>query len=561
VRRLTSLNKELGRQEKDYGLLVKKQSQLETEVAKLTERETRAKGARDQAERVLNELSQRHSAQELRKHLTTGARCPVCEQIVARVPKGTAAATLESARADHELRRESWQDARDALTTARSEQRGIPKHLDLAKSSCAGIRRQIADIAAKAEAVLGKVPEAEAVSRLSVLAETLGAAETDCLKKEDSAANASEAAADAKDTLVEFQRQQSALSEHLTSLAKQSDVAERKCERLLAKLGDAGDLAKIDAGLRAQENGKRRRAQIAKEILAAQEAMRRAEGKQVTNVNLIAGLEGQLKSLVKAIANVTSTVSRLEEKLTGKVPGIIVTQGADEADRIEAHLTRLRTSAAEARQLLNQKKLYLEQLLIRIAESQRKRERSEVLDRSIGLFNQLGTLLKADQFIRFILEGAFEVLCNAGTVQLEILSQGRYSFSSDRDEFYVVDHWNADERRSVQTLSGGESFLASLALALALTASISEFSAEAGIRRLDALFLDEGFSTLDAETLNVAIDALQALQEGDRMIGVISHVADLAERLPSRINVVKNVSGSVVVRESGYMRERTGVFI
>jgi len=98
-------------------------------------------------------------------------------------------------------------------------------------------------------------------------------------------------------------------------------------------------------------------------------------------------------------------------------------------------------------------------------------------------------------------------------------------------------------------------------LALALTASISEFSAEAGIRKLDALFLDEGFSTLDAETLNVAIDALQALQEGDRMIGVISHVADLAERLPSRINVVKNVSGSVVVRESGYMRERTGVFI
>ena len=152
VQRLTGLNKELGRQEKDYGLLVKKQSQLETEIAKLAERETRAKGARAEAERLLNELSQRHSAQELRKHLTTGARCPVCEQIVARVPKGKAAATLESARADHELRRESWQDARDALTTARSELRGIPKQLDLVKSSCASIRQQVAHIAAKAAA-------------------------------------------------------------------------------------------------------------------------------------------------------------------------------------------------------------------------------------------------------------------------------------------------------------------------------------------------------------------------------------------------------------------------
>ena len=59
-------------------------------------------------------------------------------------------------------------------------------------------------------------------------------------------------------------------------------------------------------------------------------------------------------------------------------------------------------------------------------------------------------------------------------------------------------------------------------------------------------FLDEGFSTLDAETLNVAVEAIQALQQGDRMIAVISHVTDLAERLPSRIQVLKGVSGSEI---------------
>jgi exonuclease SbcC len=66
---------------------------------------------------------------------------------------------------------------------------------------------------------------------------------------------------------------------------------------------------------------------------------------------------------------------------------------------------------------------------------------------------------------------------------------------------------------------------------------------------LDALFLDEGFSTLDAETLNVAIEAVQTLQQGDRMIGVISHVTDLADRLPGRIQIIKGVSGSEIKME------------
>jgi len=124
------------------------------------------------------------------------------------------------------------------------------------------------------------------------------------------------------------------------------------------------------------------------------------------------------------------------------------------------------------------------------------------------------------------------------------LSQGRYSFHTEGNEFQVVDHWNADDRRSVRTLSGGESFLASLALALALSSSVSQFADGGGSFKLDALFLDEGFSTLDSETLNVAVEAIQALQQGDRMIAVISHVVDLAERLPTRIQVLKGVSGS-----------------
>jgi exonuclease SbcC len=178
-----------------------------------------------------------------------------------------------------------------------------------------------------------------------------------------------------------------------------------------------------------------------------------------------------------------------------------------------------------------------------MAEAEKKRIRVADLEHSALVYGQLGTLLRADQFIRFILEDAFQLLSDEGARQLLALSQGRYSFHTEGNEFQVVDHWNVDERRSVRTLSGGESFLASLAFALALSASVSQFS-DAGPFNLEALFLDEGFSTLDAETPNVAIEAVQALQQGDRMIGVISHVTDLAERLPGRIQIIKGISGS-----------------
>jgi exonuclease SbcC len=94
--------------------------------------------------------------------------------------------------------------------------------------------------------------------------------------------------------------------------------------------------------------------------------------------------------------------------------------------------------------------------------------------------------------------------------------------------------------RSARTLSGGETFIASLALALALSDTL------AGHTALGALFLDEGFGTLDAETLDAVTGVLQALTANGRMVGVISHVAALTERLPARLLVHKGVEGSSV---------------
>ena len=106
-------------------------------------------------------------------------------------------------------------------------------------------------------------------------------------------------------------------------------------------------------------------------------------------------------------------------------------------------------------------------------------------------------------------------------------------------ELDIVDHINATER-SINTLSGGEAFLASLSLALGLS---DEVQMSTGIH-LDTLFVDEGFGSLDSEALSKAYQTLAGLTEGNRLVGIISHVAELKERIDRQIVVTKDPDGS-----------------
>jgi exonuclease SbcC len=166
------------------------------------------------------------------------------------------------------------------------------------------------------------------------------------------------------------------------------------------------------------------------------------------------------------------------------------------------------------------------------------------LDHRAQVFKQLAQELRADRLIAFLQAEALQVLAAAGSDRLLGLSGGRYRLVCKQDEFSVVDTWNGDEERSVRTLSGGETFLASLALALALADQVRSLSVVEQAR-LDSLFLDEGFGTLDAETLQVVVDAIERLAGDGRLVGVVTHVRELAEQFP-RLEVEKSPSGSSV---------------
>ena len=182
-----------------------------------------------------------------------------------------------------------------------------------------------------------------------------------------------------------------------------------------------------------------------------------------------------------------------------------------------------------------------------VAEAERLRAERTAATEQHQVADMLASHLAANRFEKWLLDEALQQLVATASTLLLDLSAGAYALTVDGRSggFGVVDHTHAAQVRSARTLSGGETFLASLALALALADQVAGL-ASSGSARLESLFLDEGFGTLDPDTLDVVATALDELGARGRMVGVVTHVRELAERLPVRFEVRK-VGGSAVV--------------
>ncbi|HEV3472708.1 MAG TPA: SMC family ATPase, partial [Actinomycetota bacterium] len=172
------------------------------------------------------------------------------------------------------------------------------------------------------------------------------------------------------------------------------------------------------------------------------------------------------------------------------------------------------------------------------------------LQRRHDLANSLASHLSARGFEKWLVNEAVRRLVIGASEILGELSGDQYALTiDDAGNFLVIDHHNADEQRLARTLSGGETFLASLSLALALADQLAELAAQ-GAARLDAIFLDEGFGTLDPETLDTVAATVENLAARGRMVGVVTHVRELAERVPVQFRVKKDPRGSTIERVS-----------
>jgi exonuclease SbcC len=226
------------------------------------------------------------------------------------------------------------------------------------------------------------------------------------------------------------------------------------------------------------------------------------------------------------------------------------------AERTAALADRRTRDAASARDAADRRCAELDRLSARSAAGARQlaplREEYDRVARLAAL--TAGTSADNERKMRlesYVLAARLEQVAAAATVRLRRMSSGRYTLVHSADRagrgrsglgLHVVDAWTGRERDTA-TLSGGETFFASLALALGLADVVTD---EAGGVRLDTLFIDEGFGSLDDQTLDEVLDVLDSLRERDRSVGIVSHVADLRRRIHAQLEVVKGRAGSAV---------------
>lgn len=158
----------------------------------------------------------------------------------------------------------------------------------------------------------------------------------------------------------------------------------------------------------------------------------------------------------------------------------------------------------------------------------------------------LGTHLRANNFEAWLLEEAMEVLIDGANQLLGELSGGSYSLQVKDSQFEVVDHRNAQLTRTTRSLSGGEIFLVALSLALSMAEQLAALTGMSS--RLESVFLDEGFGSLDQESLDVVATVLDELVGRGRTVGIVTHVRELAERMPIRFEVVKGPETASIVK-------------
>ncbi|MGN7939288.1 AAA family ATPase [Metabacillus sp. 22489] len=255
-------------------------------------------------------------------------------------------------------------------------------------------------------------------------------------------------------------------------------------------------------------------------------------------------MKNELEKFTDKMKQLTSDLNRIAEKLQDK-------QLTNEAwEQIQLLKKEVKEQVDEAVANKGAASEALQELLKKHDRYVEIERQQKALDEMLEKLEKLQTVFKGNSFVEYVAEEQLVQVSRDASERLRTLTRGRYAIEVDSQGGFIMrDDANGGVRRPVSTLSGGETFLTSLALALSLSTQIQL----RGEYPLQFFFLDEGFGTLDVELLDTVISALEKLQAQNLSVGVISHVAELRARLPKKLIVVPaepSGKGSTVYLES-----------
>jgi exonuclease SbcC len=442
-----------------------------------------AESALEATQAQLKTLEIEHRAEDLAQRLVVGEPCPVCQQVVKDLPKHHAPKALTAAQKGVQTAMNTAKAARDALSAATVGCAEVNGTISALEQEKRGLDARI-----KAYPDLEKLNALIATTKEQL--ETLDAAR----QNEDKTSNAVRA------KLQELEKLGTKTKTLQTTYGAQRDT--------VVALGPP---APTNTDLLSDWDAL---AQWAAAAVPVQDAAAEAAAKEAAIHRRAA--QTQIQILIDAC-------DELEVIVTGDIVDVLQALAQAQAEA-RGQLTKIEDAITEAKGLAQQ---------------------IEELDEAAEVATALRGLLRSNKFPEWLIEEALQLLVIDASATLRTLTNDEFSLDLGEQEFMVVDHANADERRSARTLSGGETFQAALALALALSDQIRNLAAE-GAPMLDALFLDEGFGTLDPETLETVAATIENLGQSGRMVGIITHVRELAARVPVRFEVQKGPRTSTV---------------
>ncbi|MFD0202701.1 MULTISPECIES: AAA family ATPase [Saccharothrix] len=475
-------------------------------------------------------------AVELAGQLRAGHECPVCGS--AEHPSPAQPMLNAVTAVDEERAAEEDQRALDLRQRAEQEAHRLGERLALLREQLgdrppADLDREYRSVAALAERLESRQAElAELEAKVQRALDQRGALERELAEAgaqraqlaeavEERGARLEEARGDFPD-VVTRRAHLSDLADAVTELATRRAAVVEHEERLADQRLEVSRLASL-AGF----------ADVADALAAARPA------------TAVAELETRIREVEKTRTAAESTLAELPDT---DPDAEVDVAGAEERFRVASDrategataLTNARTRAARAADLAEQLRaawLRLEPVEAEFAE----------LDALTDVINGQGQNAKNMTLRTYVLAARLEEVAVAAGARLERMSQGRYRFVHSIEAgprgtrgglgLDVMDDYSG-QQRPAKTLSGGESFLASLALALGLADVVAAGAV------LDTLFIDEGFGTLDAETLELVMTTLDELRAGGRVVGLVSHVEELRQRIPTRLRVRKAREGS-----------------
>jgi exonuclease SbcC len=510
--------------------------------------------AQDARERWFDLREQRINgiASELAEDLIPGQPCPVCGSDEHPWPAaaGQAPVTTE----DEIAAQDAWNTAEQERKAGEAALREVETQLAEARVAAGGddpIEQLQAQLTAARASLATAEESAAAVAELSAAVTAIDA----------------ERAQNDQERTTWLQRQQKAVTE--TAEARRF-VADAQVKLADARGDDTSVAARahrlavladlIDAVLQAERDAQQAQSRAETARTAAERAAIDALFTNLDDAADAARDAVRVQALEEMLASFTAEEAKVAEHLgnttlatAAAAPPVDVNSALVELEDIETQLRELDGALGTTQSAVKAVDRLHAQLRQQIDALRPLDERSALLTRLCELVNGSGS----DNTMRmtlsaYVLAARLEQVADAATARLLQMSDGRYSLvhTDERDShnrksglgLAVVDGWTG-QQRPTSTLSGGESFFASLALALGLADVVA---AESGGARLETLFVDEGFGSLDDETLDDVMSELDRLRDGGRVIGIVSHVADLRQRIPAQLSVRKTATGSTL---------------